>query len=71
MTKQEAYQILFDNAEYFRNNNSQNKFIVDGIERIITTAVIVTSETRDDFKPVVYLDGNITLDLEEYLDKVR
>lgn len=69
MTEQEAIRLLQANANFFRNVNNDNIVIVDGVERIVTTAVI--QEPVGNFRPVVFLDGNIRLDLEDYLNRMR
>lgn len=66
MTQKEAYKLLEDNAQYFRNEKGENKVVVDGRERKITTQVRQITNSNE-YEPIVRLDAYDELLIPEYL----
>ncbi len=69
MTQREAEEQLEINRRHFRNEKGENKKIINGVESIVTIAVMLVDKAKDptNYHPFVFVNGYTKMRLEEYL----
>lgn len=66
MTKNEALQKIEDYNQHFYNEKGENRKEINGVERIVTCAPVLQLNNID-FEPMVYLDGETSMSLDDYI----